>query len=236
MIEASVHCWDEVIGPEERLISKQYLGTRRLGERPGLVLIDLYNQVFGDRPEPLATAIERHPSACGLAAWDAIPAITAVLDEARAAGLPIAHTTGETRQESQLGGATLRRHDRTDRAPDAFQPFDPFQPVEGEFVVRKSRASAFFGTPLSAWLRTKDVDTIIVVGESTSGCVRASVVDAFSHGLVALVCEEGVFDRSPIAHRMSLFDIHHKYGTVAHLPEVLQYIRGVRASARAPAW
>lgn len=228
------HCWDAVIGSDERLMAEHYLGTRALGRRPALLLIDLYRQVFGDGPVALEVAIQRFPSSCGPAAWAAIDPISSILSAARSAGIPIAHTTGETRPESQLGGATQRRPDRADRSSEAFAFFEPFLPIEGEYVVPKTRASAFFGTPLSTWLRMQDVDTLVVVGESTSGCVRASVVDAYSHGFQTLVCEEGVFDRSPLSHQMSLFDIHHKYGTVAHLEEVLEYLAGAAARGSGP--
>ncbi len=218
------HCWDEVIGPEERLMAQHYVGRRTVGSRPALLCIDLYQQVFGDGPEPLVTAIERFPASCGPTAWEAIEPISQVLAAARRHGIPVAHTTGESRPASQLGGATQRRRDRDDPAADGYAILDAFQPIDGEYLVVKTRASAFFGTPLSTWLRMRDVDTLVVVGESTSGCVRASVVDAYSHGLKVVVCEQGVFDRSPLSHRMSLFDMHHKYATVVPTERVLRYL------------
>jgi nicotinamidase-related amidase len=221
---AQAHCWDEIIGPEERLMAAHYVGRRTVGSRPALLCIDLYQQVFGDGPEPLETAIERFPASCGPSAWEAFEPIDRMLAAARAAGIPVAHTTGESRPQSQLGGATQRRRDRDDPTVNGYEILEPFRPIDGEYLVVKTRASAFFGTPLSTWLRMRDVDTLIVVGESTSGCVRASVVDAFSHGFKVLVCEDGVFDRSPLSHRMSLFDMHHKYATVASLERSLAYI------------
>jgi len=218
------HVWDDVIGAEERLMAQHYVGRRTVGSRPALLCIDLYAQVFGDRRERLERAIERFPASCGPTAWDAKDPIGRVLDAARRAGVPVAHTTGESRPSSQLGGATQRRRDRDDSAIDGYAILPEFSPVDGEYVVVKTRASAFFGTPLSTWLRMRDVDTLVVVGESTSGCVRASVVDAYSHGFRVIVCEEGVFDRSPLSHRMSLFDMHLKYATVVRVDRVLQYL------------
>jgi len=218
-------CWDDVIGPEERLMAAHYVGRRTVGSRPALLCIDLYQQVFGDGPEPLEVAIERFPASCGPSAWEAFEPISELLAAAREVGIPIAHTTGESRPASQLGGATQRRRDRDDRSVNGYEILEPFQPIEGEYLVVKTRASAFFGTPLNTWLRMRDVDTLIVLGESTSGCVRASVVDGFSHGFKVLVCEDAVFDRSPLSHRMSLFDMHHKYATVASRDRVLAYLR-----------
>lgn len=230
----TAHCWEDVIGSEERLMAEHYVGRRVLGSRPALLCIDLYRQVFGDGPQPLAEAIERFPASCGPSAWDALEPIQRVLEAARTAGIPVAHTTGESRPMSQLGGATQRRRDRDDPGSDGYEILDVFRPIDGEYLVTKTRASAFFGTALSTWLRMRDVDSLVVVGESTSGCVRASVVDAYSHGLKVLVCEEGVFDRSPLSHRMSLFDMHHKYATVAHVDQVLTYLADHTAGFEVP--
>jgi nicotinamidase-related amidase len=219
------HAWDAVIGAEERLMAQHYVGRRTVGVRPALLCIDLYSQVFGDRKEPLHEAIERFPASCGPSAWDAKEPIARILDAARSAGIPVAHTTGESRPASQLGGATQRRRDRDDPTVDGYAILPEFAPEDGEYVVVKTRASAFFGTPLSTWLRMRDVDTLLVVGESTSGCVRASVVDGYSHGFKVIVCEEGVFDRAPLSHSMSLFDMHHKYATVTSTERVIGYLQ-----------
>jgi maleamate amidohydrolase len=220
----AAHCWEDVIGPEERLVAQNYVKSRRVGTRPALLLIDLYRQVFGDGPQPLAEAMKRFPATCGPSAWQAIEPITTLLHEARSQGMPVAHTTGESRPEAQLGGATQRNRDNDDANVNGYELMDEFRPIDGEFVTYKTRASGFFGTPLNAWLRMHDVDTLIVGGESTSGCVRASVVDAYSHGFKVIVCEEAVFDRSPLAHKVNLFDMHHKYGTVADLDRTLGYL------------
>jgi maleamate amidohydrolase len=222
---AEAHCWDSVIGDQERLVAGNYRRPRTMGGRPALLLIDLYHQVFGDRPQPLEDAIEQYPSSCGLAAWDALEPLQQLLATARAHGIPVAHTTGEDRPEARPGAATARRSDKLDASSAGFAIVESLRPGPGEFVVYKTRASGFFGTPLASWLRMQDVDTLVVGGESTSGCVRASVVDAFSHGFETMVCEEAVFDRSPLSHQMSLFDLHHKYATVAHLEAALRYLK-----------
>lgn len=224
MDEFEAHCWDDVIGPDERLVAGRYDTRRSLGTRPVLLMIDCYSKVFGDRPEPLAEAIDRWPATCGINAWTALPSMERLLGGARAAGLPVIHTTGEARQGSRLGAATRRARveGEDDLAGYAFMP--SLTPLDGELVVRKSRASAFFGTPLSTWLRQLDADTLIVAGESTSGCVRASVVDAYSHGLQVAVVEEATFDRSTLSHKVNLFDMHLKYASVLPLEEVLGHL------------
>jgi nicotinamidase-related amidase len=87
-------------------------------------------------------------------------------------------------------------------------------PTAGEIVLHKSAPSAFWGTPLVGLLRGLDVDTVVVVGESTSGCVRATVVDGRSHRYHMAVVEDGVFDRHEASHAMALFDIDQKYADV----------------------
>ena len=221
MGESATHCWEDVIGVDEQLIAGRYDTRRPLGTRPALLLIDCYTKVFGDRPEPLAEAIDLWPSTCGLNAWDALPSIEKLLAGAREAGIPVVHTTGEARPGSRLGAATqrVRVEGEDDLAGYAFMP--SVAPVEGELVCRKTGASAFHGTPVSTWLRQLDVDTLFVAGESTSGCVRASVVDAYSLGLKTAVVEEAVFDRSTLSHKVNLFDMHLKYASVLHLDEAL---------------
>lgn len=93
-------------------------------------------------------------------------------------------------------------------------------PIPGEPVIRKAAPSAFFGTPLPALLRQKDIDSLIVVGESTSGCVRATVVDACSYRYDVTVVEECVFDRTQAAHALNLFDMSQKYADVRGVEDV----------------
>jgi maleamate amidohydrolase len=219
--QVAAHCWDDVVGADERLIASRYDINRPLGTRPALLMIDCYAKVFGDRPRPLAEAIDEWPATCGLNAWDALPALEKLLAGAREAGVPVVHTTGEARPGSRLGAATQRARveGEDDLTGYAFLP--SLAPIDGELVARKSRASAFFGTPVSTWLRQLDVDTVLVAGESTSGCVRASVVDAYSLGLKVAVVEEAVFDRSTLSHKVNLFDMHLKYAAVLHLDDAL---------------
>jgi maleamate amidohydrolase len=224
------HCWDDVIGHDERLVASRY-GSPPLGGRPALLLIDCYRKVFGDRPATLAEAIGEHPSTCGTAGWEALPHLEAVLGAARRAGVPVLHTTGDARPGTG-GGAVTRRVPLPGKDDEAGLQFvEPLAPREGEVVVRKSRASAFFGTPLSTWLRQLDVDTVVLAGETTSGCVRATAVDAYSHGFGVAVVEEATFDRSPLSHKMSLFDLNLKYAAVLHVAQVLDYFSGRAGTA-----
>ncbi|MFP5336749.1 MAG: isochorismatase family protein [Actinomycetes bacterium] len=223
MAELATHCWDDVVGPDERLIESRYGTGRPLGSRPALLMIDCYAKVFGDGPQPLAEAIETWPATCGPNAWEALPSLEKLLAGAREAGVPVIHTTGEARPGGRLGAATQRTRVEGEDDVVGYEFMPSLAPGPGELVVRKARASAFFGTPVSTWLRQLDADTLVVAGESTSGCVRASVVDAYSHGLAVAVVEEAVFDRSTLSHKVNLFDMHLKYAAVLHLDDVLTY-------------
>ena len=224
MDELVAHCWDDVIGPDERLIASRYETRRPLGTRPALLMIDCYSKVFGDRPQPLAEAIDEWPATCGVDAWRALPSLEKLLGAARSARVPVLHTTGEARTGSRLGAATQRSRVQGEDDLAGYEFMPSLAPIEGELLARKGRASAFFGTPVSTWLRQLDVDTLVVAGESTSGCVRASVVDAYSHGLKVAVVEEATFDRSVLSHKVNLFDMNLKYASVLHLDEVLRYL------------
>lgn len=222
-------CWD-VLGDDERLIAQNYSGERRVRGRRGLLLIDLYNRAFGRERLPLRESMAEYPSSCGLPAWEALPALEELLGTARDAGRPVVHTVAN---ESDQAGvvATLRavygEHDAkaTDQDGWANRIVDSLTPAHDELVVGKSRASAFFGTTLDTYFRSVGVESLVVVGESTSGCVRASAVDAYSLGFDVVVVEDGVFDRSPLSHKMSLVDLHLKYATVVDMDTAVSLLR-----------
>ncbi|MEK7281157.1 MAG: isochorismatase family protein, partial [Chloroflexota bacterium] len=95
---------------------------------------------------------------------------------------------------------------------------------EGDIVIYKPKASAFFGTPLASLLNALRVDTVLCCGTSTSGCVRASVIDANSYNFHVAVIEECTFDRSQVSHKVNLFDMNAKYADVISLQEAREYI------------
>jgi nicotinamidase-related amidase len=207
------------------------------GQRPALLLIDLYRWVFGDQPQPLLEAVQTWPASCGLAAWNALPHLQALLKAARHAAIPIVHVTGLDQEQSGVQGWSVRRETAAaDRSPAALDRrkrrwdiIDEVAPLPGEAVLRKTSPSAFWGTPLLGHLNYLGVDTIFTCGESTSGCVRASVVDGCTNRYRMVVVEECVFDRHEAAHAINLFDMHQKYADVRSLAEVLAWLAAWRA-------
>jgi len=228
--------WDRFLTEQDRAhVAMKPPKPIDFGKRPALLLIDLYRWVFGDKPQPILESIKSWPGSCGMAGWSAIPHIQNLLRTAREAAIPVVHVTG-------LAGAGVdewsfrRDGDPSKLNPEAlerrrrkFDIIDEVEPLPGEAVLRKLSPSAFWGTPLVAHLNQLGIDTVIACGESTSGCVRASVVDGTTYRFRMIVVEECVFDRHEAAHAINLFDMHQKYADVLPLAEVIKYLRSWRA-------
>lgn len=218
--------WDGVIPEDELEIYRTFFNRKaapRVGEAPALLAIDLYEKVYYGGAVPVAEANAKHPGACGVNAWNAIPATQRLFAAARAAHIPVIYTTGNL---SQRVTATNRVRG-AEETGDGYRIFNAFTPHLDELVIYKERASGFYGTPLEAHLQQMGVRSLIVCGDSTSGCVRASVVDAYSRGFHTTVVEECVFDRSRISHAVSLFDLHHKYADVMPAAEVIAHLEAL---------
>jgi maleamate amidohydrolase len=197
-------------------------GRAGFGLRPALLVIDV-NVGFTDPESPLA---------CGLEG--VVVAIQRLLGEARAAGLPVVYTTVSYDKGDRLAAAAF-----IDKIPalltleagSRWVEIDPrIAPLPDEPVLNKLFASAFFGTPLSSLLTAAGCDGVIVTGASTSGCVRATVVDALQHGFRPVVPREAVGDRNPTAHEANLYDIDTKYGDVVSLDEVVAQLEELLVS------
>ena len=191
-------------------------GRAGFGRRPALLVVDV-NIGFTDPASPLACELE-----------DVVTAIRRLVDEARRAGLPVVYTTVSYGEGDRVAAAAF-----IDKVPalltlQAGSPWveiDPrLAPQPGEPVLNKLFASAFFGTPLGSMLAAAGCDSVIVTGASTSGCVRATVVDALQHGYRPVVPREAVGDRNPAAHEANLYDIDAKYGDVVPLAEVVSHL------------
>lgn len=149
-----------------------------------------------------------------------------LLNAARAHGVPVVHTRVVYDPSGLDGGMFLRKVPllRCLTATDPLSQIVPqLAPIEGEVVLSKQYPSAFFGTCLASMLTSRGVDTVILVGCTTSGCIRATAVDAMQHGFRVIVPRECVGDRHQAPHDANLFDIDSKYGDVLSRAEVLTY-------------
>jgi nicotinamidase-related amidase len=204
--------WDGLVGAGEVAVyAKAGYGRRAdFGRRPALLVVDVEYNFAGEGPEPVLDAIEKFKDSCGHYAWQAIPYIGRLLEAARRARAPVFFTHGIPKDPADRGTAIV----------------DALKPAPGETVIAKAAPSAFFGTPLVGGLVGAGVDTVIVTGCTTSGCVRASVVDSYSYRFRTVVPVEAVFDRAETPHRVNLFDMAMKYAYVAPTAEVEAWLDG----------
>lgn len=238
--------WDRFLTDQDKAHLAASAPTRRrgFGHSPAVLSIDNYRKALGDRPEPLLEAIRTWPASTGLDGWAAADRIIELLDAARSAGIPVIHLTGLAEEESGIPawGAVLRgRHALSGRTPEEldryrrrFDFIDQAAPRAGEVVLKKTAPSGFFGTPLLAHLIAQRIDTLIVCGESVSGCVRATVSDGCANRLHMIVVEECVYDRHESTRAMNLFDIDQKYGDVISLDEAVSWMSAHSGGSSAP--
>ncbi|MBU6211196.1 MAG: isochorismatase family protein [Gammaproteobacteria bacterium] len=190
------------------------------GRRPALLVIDFVSAYLVP-DSPLYAGVEQARTDC-----------VTLLNGARAAGIPIVHTNVVYQPGGRDGGVFFRKVPalacfEAGAHPDLAAFAEGLEPVAGETVISKQYASAFFGTSLASTLTALQVDTVLIAGLSTSGCVRASTVDCCQHGFVPVVVREAVGDRAPGPHEANLFDLQAKYAEVASLADVLDYLRSL---------
>lgn len=224
------HCWQDVVAADTLRIYADYRRETYVGNQPALIAIDLYELAYQGGSLPVSEVTKTYPSSCGEFAFAAIPPTQRLFAAARRAGIPIFYSTSETRPDAgpKTIVATRRRGMPSD--PKLYEIKVEFAPQPGDTMIRKMRASAFYGTPLLAHLTQLGVQSIIMCGESTSGCVRASAVDAYSNGFHVTLVEECCFDRHPLSHKINLFDLHHKYADVMTIDAVESNLAALYAS------
>jgi len=192
----------------------------RPGRHPALLVID-FVRAYLVRGSPLYAGVE-----------PARAAAQRLLQAARTAGIPVVHTNVRYQPGGRDGGVFFRKVPglqcfEAGAHPELAAFADGLEPVAGETVITKQYASAFFGTSLASTLTALGVDTVLIAGLSTSGCVRASAVDACQHGFVPLVVRDAVGDRHPAPHEANLFDLQAKYAEVVGLELALDYLQRV---------
>ncbi len=193
-----------------------YGGTLGPGTRRALLMIDFACAYF-EPSSPLYVGGE-----------GPLPAARALLAAARRAGVPVIHTRVEYAPGGLDGGVFVRKLGMLAEVFAAGSPLGEFapglRPEAGELVVVKQYASAFFGTSLASTLTARGTDAVLVAGMSTSGCVRASAVDAMQHGFIPLVVRDAVGDRDTGPHEANLFDLQAKYAEVLGLAQALEIL------------
>jgi Amidases related to nicotinamidase len=191
-------------------------GRVGFGQRPAIVVVDLITG-FTDSRSPLAGDMDAQ-----------VEATNTVLGSAREQDVPIIFTTVSYDADLQEAGLWIRKIPSNNWLVEGSEWTELDERLgrkPNEMLLVKKYASCFFGTDLIARLQAKRVDTVIIVGCTTSGCVRATAVDACSYGFHTIVVEEAVGDRAKLPHLASLFDIDAKYGDVVSVQEADGYLR-----------
>jgi maleamate amidohydrolase len=226
--------WLQQVPAEDR---KHYekigmLSGLSLGKKPVLIVVDVTLGFCGREGLTLEEATKEFATACGPASWEAMPRVAALIDLFRKQELPIVYSYPNTDDQTFTGSVSKKR--RADWPPPHYNDFpEPVAPRKGEWVMGKTKASAFHASPLSIYLAQLNIDSVVICGVSTSGCVRATGVDSSSHGYKTFVIDDCCFDRSYYAHCANLFDLHAKYATVLSLHELESLMTAGDSSAPA---
>lgn len=221
--------WDSYLSEADRAVLTRGRFARRMGfgDKPAVVAIDCQRYMVGER----GIHDDRYPSSCGEAGWAAVDRIAEVLAVARTVGAPVFLTRFALDPNgADVGVYALKREflHRADWCLEDTKGADLLPevgPQAGDIVLTKKKPSAFHGTPLLGYLIDRKVDTLVVVGGATSNCVRATVFDSASYNFRTIVPSDAVFDRLPISHAISLFDMDRQFADVASADEVIAELR-----------
>jgi nicotinamidase-related amidase len=194
------------------------------GSRAALLIIDVQYRTTGTRPLPYWQAIEEFKTSCGEPAWNAVEQITPLLAAFRAKGLPVLYPHVARKQPYDSGRLGQKVPSIMNIADRGYDFVEEIAPRDSDILIPKKHPSAFFATPLASYLIDLRVDTLVITGCSTSGCVRGTVVDAFAYNFHVTVPQECVYDRSDTAHAVNLFDMAYKYADVRPVADVLSLL------------
>ncbi len=227
--------WNKFLTERDKAVfaASGYGARGGYGMRPALVVIDVNYAFCGDKPEPILESIKRWRNSCGEDAWVSIPIIKRLIETAHQKAIPVIYTTGIRRPDNWDEGSWAWKNARTDEKAKTqsnaggYTIIDELAPGPRDIVVHKQKPSAFAGTPFQSYLTLLGCDSILITGTTTSGCVRATVIDAFSNNIRSIVAEDGCFDRSQASHAISLCDMQAKYADVVQSSEMIEYIRGL---------
>lgn len=230
--------WDRYLTDQDRqVLDALKFGTLAAwGRRPALLVVDVNYAFCGEEPVPVLESIRTWRTSCGENAWRTIPVLQRLIMLSRSKGIPVIYTTGTRRADGWDAGSwgwksSPSVQTAAAQKSGAVQPkrkgnriLDEIRPGKQDIVIEKQKPSAFSGTPLLSFLTLLQCDSVIVTGGTTSGCVRATVLDAFSHNLRSTVVEDACFDRLEVSHAINLCDMHSKYANVLASETVVTYL------------
>ncbi len=221
--------WDDLLTDTDKDVIRLggYGMPRGLGVKPAVLVVDAQYNYLGE-DAPLQQSIQKWPSSSGERAWAALRKGLPVLATARQTGVPVIFTRQVQKQTLNFDG--FQRKANRDRGMymeghkgTAIVAECEVQP--DELVIDKAFASAFFGTPLASYVVGMGVDTLLVMGGTTGGCVRMTAVDAISHNFHVALIQDALFDRIEASHKVALLDFWMKYGDLIASHEAVQYLK-----------
>jgi maleamate amidohydrolase len=226
--------WNQFLTERDKAVfaTSGYGARQGFGKRPALLIIDVNYAFCGEKSEPILESIKKWRNSCGEDAWVSLPYIRALIDKAHGKGLPVIYTTSVRRGDLWDSGSWTWKNNRSDEDLgnktvtsniDGSEIMAEIAPGPRDIVVYKQKPSGFFGTNMASYLTLLGCDSVIVTGTTTSGCVRATVLDAFSLNYRISIAEEGCFDRSQASHAINLCDMNAKYADVIKTGEVLAF-------------
>ena len=197
---------------------RAYNTSLGFGKAPALILVDLVAAYFAEN-SPLYADVEAE-----------LQSAPRIRDAARTAGIPVIYTNVVYQKGGADGGVFFRKVpilEVFESGNPLGQWADGIEPAEDELVISKQYASAFFGTSLDDTLKARNIDTVILTGVTTSGCIRATCVDAMSYGFIPIIVADACGDRHEAPHQANLFDMNAKYGDVVDEGAVMAYLAGL---------
>ncbi len=229
--------WEKLLTERDKKVFKKagYGKRQEMGQKPALLVIDVTYEFVGFEPKPILESIETFPTSCGEIGWKSVDVIKGLIPLCRNKNIPVIYTNVDRTTKSNIldpwsgkkEGNKWQTLDEEIRLRGMGFP-SGIEPKPGELVITKHAPSAFWGTPLIYYLKKLNVDSLIVTGGTTSGCVRASVIDAFSYGYNVTVVEEAVFDRIETSHCINLFDMQAKFANVVRAEEIKEYLQNLK--------
>ena len=225
--------WDDVISEEEqRAYGAAGFGRPSgLGARPALLVIDVQYRTVGSVRAPFWEAIKEFPTACGEVGWRAVDAMVPLVQLFREKGWPILYPHVAPKIANEGGRLAEKVPAIMGVAAKGYEFVAEVAPRAGDVLLPKKHPSAFFGTALCSHLIDLAVDTVVVTGCTTSGCVRGTVVDAFSLNFKVAVPFDCVYDRGATSHKVNLFDMSQKYADVMPVTDLIARLKAPRVAS-----